>query len=242
MNMMNTKYNTVDQETNLNDSMQSYCHNPSNENLEKLMEAGTGLIMHFVLLYNGGQANDDYIQAGFEGLLKSIKRFDLERKISFVTYAGHCIIGEIQHLRRKEASFYQPDCISKLQIKADHFIKDRLKRNDTVPSIQELAFHLNVKDDSIQEVMRSGLVPLHDLHIENISSQRHESFHLPIEDRILLTQAFHQLNEIQKKVISLLFFKEMTQQQIAEKLGTNQRKISRLLHAALKKLHEFMVR
>ncbi len=103
-----------------------------------------------------------------------------------------------------------------------------------------IADSLNITEDSIQEVMRAGLMNFDDIDKTKITSQRHESFKLSIEDQLTLSQAMKKLDAIQKKVIYMLFYWGMTQQETATALGYNQRKISRIKEKCLEILKEEM--
>jgi RNA polymerase sigma-B factor len=67
-----------------------------------------------------------------------------------------------------------------------------------------------------------------------IRSLQHESFSLPVEDRILLEQALESLTELQRKVVYLFFYKDLCQTEIGKRLGLSQRKTSRTVASALK--------
>ncbi|NLE74279.1 MAG: sigma-70 family RNA polymerase sigma factor, partial [Actinobacteria bacterium] len=75
-----------------------------------------------------------------------------------------------------------------------------------------------------------------------IRSLRHQSFVLPIEDRIALYEALAHLSETQRRLIYLLFFRDLTQQQVADELGMSQRSVSREKHRALSQLKAFLTR
>lgn len=70
--------------------------------------------------------------------------------------------------------------------------------------------------------------------------QREKSFHLALDDKIMLEQAFSKLKPLQHKVVEALFFKGMTQQQTANELGLTQRKVSRVKCAAIDTLRSLL--
>ena len=195
------------------------------------------MVYYYVKLFSAGIISDDLIQAGYEGLMKAVKRFDARMAAGFVTYASHCIMGEIRHCIRKENAYYNPGCVVNLQNRAKKLTEKRLKLTGELPEIEEIAQFLNIKEESVWPVMRAGLVPLEK---EKIRSLKYESFKLPIEDKILVEQALGRLCELQRKVIRLLFFREMTQVEAAENLGINQRKVSRELHKGLDNMAKFI--
>ena len=76
------------------------------------------------------------------------------------------------------------------------------------------------------------------IYAEAKKSKNYQTFKLPIEDIIMLREAFNKLQEIQKKVIFYLFKMDLTQKSTARKLGISQRKVSRIKESALKNLKD----
>gem|GEM_PF-933222 len=109
--------------------------------------------------------------------------------------------------------------------------RSRRKSNVEVEGIHELMklyLHTNVK--SLDEAHGGGA------DLSAIKNLEHETFSLPIEDRIWLEQAMDTLSEVQREVIHPFFYKDLTQTEIGKKLGLPQRKVSRLVASAIKKL------
>ena len=75
-----------------------------------------------------------------------------------------------------------------------------------------------------------------------VHSLRRESFALPIEDRIALYDALDKLSAFQRRLVYLLFFKELTQTEVADELGMTQKKVSRESIKALGKLKQLLGR
>jgi len=212
-----------------------YRQSRSAEDLAEIVVAARRLVSHFVRIYTGG-CGDDALQAGMEGLLKSVRRYDPEIGAAFSTYAAHCVMGEIRHFVRKEASYYRPGCIQELQFRVDHYVEQVLKETEELPAIEEIAAALNVRKEGVLQAMRAGLVALEEVDLSKIRSEKHETFRLPIEDRLVLQQAFKKLSRLQQEVIYYLFYRDLTQVEAAEKLGISQRQVSRTLHKSLKEM------
>ena len=71
-----------------------------------------------------------------------------------------------------------------------------------------------------------------------VHSLRSESFVLPVEDRISLYNALDKLTNFQRRLIYLLFFKDLTQHEVASELGLTQKKVSRESIKALTRLRQ----
>ena len=92
-----------------------YLEEQSEERLGAIFEVAQGVVHHFGNLYSGGRVSEDLIQAGYEGLLKAIYRYEPDRGVRFITFASHYIMGEMKHQLRQEASFDRPGWVADLQ-------------------------------------------------------------------------------------------------------------------------------
>ena len=215
-----------------------YRETNSQEAMTALIQACQGLVCHYAKLYGGGYCFEDLCQSGYEGLLKAIPKFDLERGTKFTTYASHAIIGEIRHYIRKESRYYYPDYLEEYRTKMDEIILQNLEQSDEPISEQELAKKLNLKDESMAPLMRAGLVHLGEIELSGIKTKTMESFTLPIEDKLFISQLKYRLSDIQKDVIEMLFQRDMTQDEVAAELGLTQKQVSRIKLKSLSKMKE----
>ncbi len=204
------------------------------------VEAAFGLVRYYANLYGGACDREDLFQTGCLAVLKALARYDPARNVRFTTYASHCILGEIRHMVRSESSFYRPGCIKELQYRVDAALDEYVKEHGEPPTTAWLAKTLNVREESIHEVMRAGLVSFEEIDTSQIHSLAYQSFQLPIEDKLTLEKAVHALTDLQKRVLDLLFVRNLTQQQAADELGLTQRKVSRIKDATLEALREEM--
>src|SRR5947199_303313 len=67
---------------------------------------------------------------------------------------------------------------------------------------------------------------------------KHAAGSMPVEDRVLIADAIERLSGLQRKVIYYLFYMDLTQTEAAHKLGISQKHVSRVMHAALRRLRE----
>jgi RNA polymerase sigma-B factor len=216
----------------------NYFQYQNEDSLNKVIDAATDLIHFYGNLYGKGCDKEDLFQTGILGLMKALKHYDSGRDASFVTYASHLIMGEIRHMVRKQIAYYRPGCIIELQSKVDHVVQDYVKLHGDIPSYAYIAQQLNVKVESVDEVMKAGLISFDEIDTAKIRSLAYESFRLPIEDKITLYQAIKKLTDLQQKIIEMLFFQDMSQQQVADKMGMTQKKVSRIKQSSLESLYE----
>jgi len=224
----------------LNVAAEKYFQSPDDITLREVINSASGLIRYYGRLYGKACDPEDLYQTGSLGLMKALKNYDLSKGAAFITYASHCIMGEIRHMVRKQVSYYRPGCIAELQFKVDKVVEEYMMLHEDVPSISYIAKKINVTEDSIDEVMKAGLVSFDEVDSSKIHSLVYETFRLPIEDKLTLYQASKKLTDIQKKVIYLLFYQNLSQQQVAEQMGINQKKVSRIKESTLKSMREDM--
>jgi RNA polymerase sigma-B factor len=193
---------------------------------------------------------DDLEQVGCVGLIKAVERFDPGFGVPFEAYARTIVSGEIYHyLRDLAPAMRMPRwyrTLNRRMQEAHDRLTGRLGRE---PSIDELADEMNVTPDGVREIARlrdsytlaslpdeAGSGPGNGL--DAIKSQRYQTFQLPVEDRIALDKAIERLAEVERNLIHLFFYKDLTQTEIAKRLGFSQKHISRLLAQSLRKLKE----
>lgn len=232
---------TESEESDLNRAAEEYLRSPTPENREAVVKASEGVIRHFSWLYGKRFDKDDLYQVGCIGVLKALEEFDPVRysNVSFVTYAGHCIMGEIRHYVRKEMSFYSPKTIVKIQQQADEFVDGYVLEHGDVPDCGEVACHLNIREEGIEQLLSPGLVEYGEtLDFSLVKTIKQENFTLVVEDKLYLENAFKKLSDIQKKVINSLFFKGKTQEETAKEFGLTQRQVSRIKDKSIQDMRD----
>lgn len=207
---------------------------------EAVVETGQALVNYYASLYSPGRIDEDLRQAGYVGLLKALKRFDPNKGVLFATYATHCIIGEIRHELRDRGTFKIPDWLKSLQAKIIEATDELAQKNYAMPTLKEIASKVNVAEEGIVEAMQAGCISLDQLDLSKLKSLRYESFKLPIEDVITVKMSLDRMDQLQKKVVTMIYYEGMTQEQVARKLGLNQRKVSRLLNSGLKEMRAYV--
>lgn len=194
-------------------------------------------------------SRDDLEQVGYVGLIKSVERFDPAFGVPFEAYARTVIAGEISHYLRDLAPILRVPRWYRTLNRRMHDAHDKLSgRLHREPTIEELADEMNVKPDGVREILRlrdsynlaslSDDAPSAAARFDAIRSQRALSFQLPVEDRVALDRAIEKLAEVERSLIHLFFYKDLTQTEIARRLGFSQKHISRLLAQTLRKLKE----
>jgi len=197
-----------------------------------------------------GEQLDDLVQIGAIGLIKAIDRFDVDRGVELTTYATPNIIGEIKrHFRDKGWSVRVPRGLQELNVKLSKLIEEQTVELGRSPTIPELAKAAGAEEELVVEALESGraysavslstgggqeegeLEPLESLGAE-------EPEYEVSEDRAMLAPGFQALDERERLIIHLRFFKGLTQSQIAQQVGISQMHVSRLIRRALERIRE----
>ncbi|AGL18062.1 SigB/SigF/SigG family RNA polymerase sigma factor [Actinoplanes sp. N902-109] len=206
------------------------------------------LARHLAHRYTGrGEPDDDLLQIATLGLIKAIDRFDPSRGIEFVGFAIPTVLGEIRrHFRDRTWSVRVPRRMQELRLaitEASNALTQTLGRSPTVPDI---AKHLNITEEEVLEGLegaraysaRSLSIPVTEDGSTTLGDTLGETDHDMelAELRVALGPAMATLEERERTILSLRFFGNLTQSEIAERIGVSQMHISRLITRSLAKL------
>lgn len=202
------------------------------EIIEKNMRLVWSVVQRFL---NRGYEPEDLFQIGCIGLMKSVDKFDLSYDVKFSTYAVPMILGEIQRFIRDDGSVKVSRSLKEIGNKIRK-VKDELsKRNGRVPTVNEIAQFLEISPEDVvlaQEAIRSP-ASIHETVYENdgdpitlldqIADEQDVWF-----DKIALKKAMEELDERERLIVYLRYYKDQTQSEVAARLGISQVQVSRL--------------
>lgn len=214
-----------------------------------MIEGNTRLVWSIVQRFSSrGVELDDLFQIGCIGLMKSVDKFDLSYDVKFSTYAVPMIIGEIQRFLRDDGMVKVSRSIRELNFKIRHATDEFLKTNERTPTVIELATILEVSQEDIlmaTDAMRDP-ASLHDQLFENdgdsitlMDQMRDDKSVLPF-DYIPLKDLLKRLGKREQSIIYFRYYLDLTQTEIAERLGISQVQVSRLEKKILAQLKTWM--
>ncbi len=219
---------------------------------EQLIEQYMSLVRSLARRYSyRGEQLEDLVQIGAIGLIKAIDRFDLDRGVELTTYATPNIIGEIKrHFRDKGWSVRVPRGLQELNVQLSRLIEQLTVQFGRSPTISELAKAAGVEEEEVLEALESGraysslslsAAAGHDDEgeldpLESIGTEEHQ--YEVSEDRAVLAPGFRVLDDRERTILHLRFFKGLTQSQIAQQVGISQMHVSRLIRRALEKIRD----
>ncbi len=207
--------------------------------LEELVKINMGLVRKIALRFcERGVEYEDLVQIGTIGMIKAARGFDCERGTNFSTYAVPLIFGEIRrHLRDegpiKVGRYYKKLGALLLSEKNRIFSEEGREAR-----ISELASLCGVTPEEASMAMDaiSPIVSLSDNAYgeddtatvgDTIVDVEASSEISRINDRVALKEACSEMSEQWQRIVALRFYRNMTQQQVAETLGVTQVKVSR---------------
>jgi RNA polymerase sporulation-specific sigma factor len=214
------------------------------EIIEKNMRLVWSVVQRFL---NRGYEPDDLFQIGCIGLLKSVDKFDLSYDVKFSTYAVPMIIGEIQRFLRDDGTVKVSRSLKETGNKIRKAKDELSKRHGRVPTVAEIAEYLQLSPEEVvlaQEASRSP-TSIHETVYENdgdpitlldqIADDEDSWF-----DKIALKKAMEELDERERLIVYLRYYKDQTQSEVASRLGISQVQVSRLEKKILQQMKQRM--
>ena len=214
---------------------------------ELIVSQNTGLVKNLAMKYSSGYyETDDLMQVGFLGLVKAIDRFDTGFDVMFSTYAVPMILGEIKRYIRDDGKIkvsrqLKTDIRNLRKIQQEYY-----NRYGCSPKISYLATNLGVSKERVMEILEAeeSLASVESLDNELIPEGLHGGEYVDEEaknvDIIDLKSAIGELAERERQIIVLRYFRDMTQQQIAGRLGISQVQVSRIEKRVLQRMREHL--
>ena len=211
---------------------------------ECLVSHNVSLLKCIVKRYLGkGVEYDDLFQIACMGFLKAIAGFDEKFGVKFSTYAVPMIAGEIKRFMRDDGSVKVSRSIKQTAKEINLFVEEYSVKHGKQPSVSVIAEQFGLEEAETVFVMGSSKMPL-SLYggadrkdgkerelIETLSTADDQEDML---DRMLLRGAIEELPERDRRIIILRYFRDMTQSEVAERIGVSQVQVSRIENRIIK--------
>ncbi|MDE6132924.1 MAG: sigma-70 family RNA polymerase sigma factor [Oscillospiraceae bacterium] len=200
---------------------------------DSFVEDNLGLVHLCANRFRGrGIEYDDLYGAGCVGLVKAASAFDTERGVKFSTYAVPVILGEIKRLFRDGGMIKVSRSVRELGMKLTRTREQFTLLHGREPTVNELAELTNSDPEDVAEALAVNIPPV------SLTSSSEDDDGAQIDvaapapdselvDILSLRQALSALDEEDRKLLYLRYFKDMTQTKTAEALGMTQVQVSR---------------
>ncbi len=213
---------------------------------EELVNGNLRLVLSVIQRFTGrGENLDDLFQVGCIGLIKSIDNFDITQNVRFSTYAVPMIIGEIRRYLRDNNAIRISRSMRDTAYKAMQTKETLTRTMNREATVEEIATHMGAAREDVVMALESIVEPVSLYEpiysdggdtiyvMDQIGDQNDDSNWL---EEIALKEAIRNLNEREKRILSLRFFKGMTQIEVSAEIGISQAQVSRLEKGALDRI------
>ncbi|MBE6746491.1 MAG: sigma-70 family RNA polymerase sigma factor [Ruminococcaceae bacterium] len=213
---------------------------------DELITNNMGLVHACANKFRGrGVEYDDLYQAGCVGLIKAADNFDAERGFAFSTYAVPVILGEIRRIFRDGGSVKIGRALKEKARKALRERENLSLKLGREPTISEFAEYIGVDIAEAGELITVSM-PTVSLTCDEETGKG--QIDIPVDppeellsDKIALSQILSGLDEGDRRLIELRYFKGLTQVNVAKQLNMSQVQVSRKEKQLLLKMRKLML-
>lgn len=216
----------------------------------RLVENNSGLIWSIVRRFRErGYELEDLYQIGSLGFIKSIRRFDTNFEVQLSTYAVPYILGEIKRFIRDDGPIKVSRSTKELCVKIREIQKEYLNTKGIEIKVDEISRILKVSKEEVAAALDSVncVDSIYDINYKDDSEGNildkipaNEETEKNLIDKIVLKDAINRLDEREKKIILLRYFRGSTQSQVAKILGISQVQVSRIEKRILSDMKEML--
>ncbi|HEX6498926.1 MAG TPA: SigB/SigF/SigG family RNA polymerase sigma factor [Micromonosporaceae bacterium] len=212
---------------------------------EQVIEAGLPYAVRMARHYQGrGEAFEDLVQVATVGLIKAVDGYDQTRG-PFSHYAAPTIRGELKkHFRDRGWRVRVPRRLQELRLemtRANEHLTHQLGRS---PTVDDLAAHLRLDAEEVLEGLDLARA-YQPVSLDAPVSHEEDAADLGamlggrdpalerMDDQVTLATLLPRLPAREQRIMTMRFYGNMTQSQIAAEIGISQMHVSRLLSQAL---------
>jgi RNA polymerase sigma-B factor len=202
--------------------------------------------------YNGHGHEEDMLQAAYLGLTKAIDRYDASFGVPLATYAIPTMTGEVRrYLRDRSWAVRLPRTLQEHTLAVSKCVTALTASEGRSPTPQRVADELSMSLEDVLEALQAGSA-YRAASLDEPSGRDDDGTGrtlgdtLGVEDHGLdlaesvadLRGLFRVLDARERRVIAMRFDEDLTQSEIAERIGVSQMQVSRILRKALQRMHD----
>ena len=219
-----------------------------NKSKDILIENNVMLVKSIVNRFkNKGVEYEDLVQIGLLGLIKAIYNFDESYNVRFSTYAVPLIIGEIKRFMRDDGEIKVSRIIKYQAHKINKFIEEYQIKTGEEPSLNVISKTLDISVDDVVLALDSNKMPVSLYETVDDGQEKSQQLidKIPAKEsedgvinKLYVKNLLNLLNERERKIIVLRYFRDQTQSEVAKILGVSQVQVSRLENKILARLKD----
>ena len=199
---------------------------------DSFVAANLGLVHSLAHRLKGrGIEYEELYAAGCLGLVKAVEGFDESRGLKFSTYAVPVILGEMKRLFRDGGSVKVSRSLKEFSLKVTREREQLSKKLDREPTVLELAQSMGEEPERVAEAISVSMPALSLTQSEDDGGGQLdlevEAPEESLSNRLALRELLNRLEDKDRILITLRYFRNMTQSQVAERLGMTQVQVSR---------------
>jgi RNA polymerase sigma-B factor len=193
-----------------------------------------------------GTSREDLTQTARAALVAAVDRYDPTRERGFVPFAVAGVVGELKrYLRDSTWRLHVPRPLKERSLKLCKAVDELPQQLGRSPTLPELAAHLEVTEEEVLEALEvagtrvdcSLDAPLNDGEDGSLADLvATPTAHEEHEDLLVLPALLAKLPEVEREVVLLRFYAELSQYEIAARVGFSQMHVSRLLRRAIARM------
>jgi RNA polymerase sigma-B factor len=193
---------------------------------------------------------DDLVQVAVLGLVKAIDRFDPARETAFSSYAVPTMLGELKRYFRDHGwALHVPRGMQERVMAVDAAVREQSRAIGRSPSAAEVGEALGIGEEEVLEAMEAASA------YETISLESHryggdaddgasyaervgeeDAQYELVEYNATIAPVMRALPVRDRAVLHLRFVEDLTQAEIADRIGVSQMHVSRIIRRALERL------
>ncbi|MCQ2385986.1 MAG: RNA polymerase sporulation sigma factor SigG [Clostridia bacterium] len=215
----------------------------------KLIFGNLRLVLSIIQRFSGRKENaDDLFQVGCIGLIKAIDHFNTDLDVKFSTYAVPMIIGEIRRYLRDNTAIRISRSVRDVAYKALGARETLTAEKGEEPSLEEIAAALSLDKKEVAAALEAVVEPV-SLY-ESVYNDGEDSVYVIDQlkdddssddtwiENIALKESLKKLTERERSIITMRFYRNKTQMEVAEEIGISQAQVSRLEKSAIDRIRK----
>lgn len=227
-----------------------YAQTRSPQYRDRLVEAHLYIAEIIARKFSGrGVDFDDLYQVASLALVKSVERFDPDRGVKLASFVTPGMVGEVKNYFRDKSRLIRPPRraseMARLVDAAREALTQQLSR---APRVDEIARHTGLEEDEVLEAMEAAAAqPVsldmqtsdddEELNLSSVLGAEEKGFS-EFETADMLRRGMEKLTGQQREIIHLRFFENLSQREVAQRIGVSQMSVSRAERGALERLRQ----